>query len=84
MAEIDVVTYRKYECNFSMEYDKGLRVFREYYSENMFGVVTHKSQQILFLPAHNRDEFKVAREIADSFIEHYKSVTGNTLNKIKP
>lgn len=82
MAEIDVVTYRKHKCNFSLDCDEGVRVFREFYSENWFGVVTKKSQMVLFVPALSSDEFKSANDVADRFIEHMKKTTGNTLNKI--
>lgn len=84
MAEIDKVTYRKVECHFSMDCDEGVRVFREYYSTNWLGLVTHKSQQIAFLPAFSDVEFKAANKIADGIISHFESVTSDYLKKINP
>mgnify|MGYP000320658235 CR=1 FL=1 len=84
MAEIDVVSYRKHECHFSMDRDEGLRIFREFYSESWLGVVTKNSQLVAFIPALSSEEFKCAHYVADKLIDHMRDVTSNTLKKIKP
>lgn len=82
MAEIDKVTYRTHECRFGWDCSEGLRVFREYYSTNWIGIVTHKSEEILYIPASSEPEFESARKVANKVIRHYENVTGDMTVKV--